>query len=503
VRGRGNSVGDFEPFANDARDGHDIVEWFAKQPFCDGKVTMWGGSYAGFNQWATAKEFPPHLATIVPAASAYQGIDFPSPGNVGRTFAMRWLTLVSGRTAQNALMGDDDFWRNKFLEVYKKHVPFNALDSAVGNPSPHFQRWVAHPTYDTYWQAMAPTREQYQKISLPILSITGQYDGDQLGAMTYYRNHMASASPEARAKHFLIIGPWDHAGTRTPTDEVSGIKFGSAAVLDLNDLHRQWYEWTMKGKAKPEFFKDQIAYYLIPAGNSGKNGEWKYASSLEALTPTGRIYFLDSTDGKPHGVLRSGSLSETKPAQGFDSYTYDPLDTRRGEVVESGEADKDRAALSQKFALNISDDGLVYHTEAFANDTQMIGCPKATLWISIDQPDTDVLMELTEIQADGTSIPLWFDVRRLRYRESLSQEKLVKPGEVVRCDFAPGLFVARTLAKGSRLRLVVTAPNGIGYEKNYNSGGVVAAETAKDARTAHVKVLHDAEHASAIEIPLR
>ena len=59
VRGRGNSAGDFEPFANDARDGHDMVEWFAKQPFCDGKVAMWGGSYAGFDQWATAKELPP------------------------------------------------------------------------------------------------------------------------------------------------------------------------------------------------------------------------------------------------------------------------------------------------------------------------------------------------------------------------------------------------------------------------------------------------------------
>src|SRR5438105_1556929 len=43
VRGRGNSGGDFEPFANEARDGHDVVEWFAKQPFCDGKVAMWGG----------------------------------------------------------------------------------------------------------------------------------------------------------------------------------------------------------------------------------------------------------------------------------------------------------------------------------------------------------------------------------------------------------------------------------------------------------------------------
>jgi predicted acyl esterase len=49
---------------------------------------------------------------------------------------------------------------------------------------------------------------------------------------------------------------------------------------------------------------------------------------------------------------------------------------------------------------------------------------------------------------------------------------------------------------------VVSCPNSIAFEKNYNSGGVVADETAKDARTAHVAVYHDAEHPSALEIPV-
>src|SRR5271166_4873510 len=71
VRGRGNSGGKFEPFSHDGHDGHDVVEWLARQPWCNGKVAMWGGSYAGFNQWAALKEFPPHLATIVPAAAAH------------------------------------------------------------------------------------------------------------------------------------------------------------------------------------------------------------------------------------------------------------------------------------------------------------------------------------------------------------------------------------------------------------------------------------------------
>ena len=42
----------------EAHDGYDVVEWMAKQPYCNGKVSMWGGSYAGYDQWAAAKEFP-------------------------------------------------------------------------------------------------------------------------------------------------------------------------------------------------------------------------------------------------------------------------------------------------------------------------------------------------------------------------------------------------------------------------------------------------------------
>lgn len=503
VRGRGNSAGDFEPFAQEPRDGHDVVEWLAQQPFCNGKVAMWGGSYAGFNQWATAKEFPPHLTTIVPAAAAHPPLDYPSYNNVGEPYDMQWYTFTSGKAGQANLFGDSKFWRGKFLDAYKKHIAFKTLDTFVGNPSVNFQRILKHPTADAYYDAMVPSIDQFKKITLPILSITGQYDGDELGAMTFYRDHIANASPEARAKHFLIIGPWDHAGTRTPTDDVGGVKFGPGALVDLNDLHRQWYDWTMKSGSKPEFLKNQVAYYLIAAGNSGANGEWKYADNFANLIAGPKTFYFDSKNGDANGVYRSGFLSETQPKEGVDQYVYDPLDKSRGENVESTEPNEKTAGLDQRFALSIGKDGLVYHTEPMTDETPLIGCPKASLWVSIDTTDTDLEVDLFEIQPDGTSIGIWSDIRRLRYRESLRQEKLVKPGEIVKCDFDPGLFVARKLMKGSRLRLVVTSPNSIFWQKNYNSGGVVADETAKDAKTCHVKVYHDAKHASVIQLPLR
>ena len=504
VRGRGNSAGEFEPFANEQRDGHDVVEWLARQPFCDAKVAMWGGSYAGFDQWATAKELPLHLSTIAPAAAPHPVLDSArSHNNIGRTYGVQWLTLVSGRVLQQNLFADEKFWRTKFLDAYKKHIAFKTLDSFIGNPSVNFQRILKHPTVDAYYDAMMPTIEQYKRLTLPVLTITGQYDEDELGALTFYRDHIANASPEVRAKHFLVIGPWDHAGTRTPTDEVGGIKFGPGAIVDLNDLHRQWYDWTMKGGAKPQFLKNQVAYYLLAPGNSGANGEWKYADNFEALTANSRTFYLDSKSGDANGVFRSGTLTEKQPSEGVDQYVYDPLDTRRGENAEGVEPNEKTAGIDQRYALSIGKDGLVYHNDPLPNETPLIGCPKLSLWVSIDTPDTDFQANLYEIQPDGTSIALWSDLRRLRYRESLREQKLVKPGEIVKCDFNPGLFVARRLMKGSRLRLVVSSPNSIFWQKNYNSGGVVADETAKDARIAHVKVYHDAGHPSAVQIPLR
>src|SRR5215510_10118331 len=226
----------------------------------------------------------------------------------------------------------------------------------------------------------------------------------------------------------------------------------------------------MKAGPKPAFLKKPVAYYLLAPGNSGANGEWKYADSLEMLTANPKTFYLDSRNGDANGVFRLGALIDATPSwrsemqrrggtasTGADQFTYDPLDTSRGENVEGTDPKEKTAALDQTLALSIGKDGLVYHTEPLPNETPFVGCPALTLWVSIDTPDVDLECDLYEIQPDGTSIALWSDIRRLRYRESLREAKLVKPGEIVRCDFNPGLFVSRRLMKGSCLRLVVTA----------------------------------------------
>jgi predicted acyl esterase len=55
--------------------------------------------------------------------------------------------------------------------------------------------------------------------------------------------------------------------------------------------------------------------------------------------------------------------------------------------------------------------------------------------------------------------------------------------------------------KGSRLELIFSQPDPFAYEKNYNSGGVVADETRRDARPVTVAIFHDEKHPSALYVP--
>ncbi len=470
------------------------MEWLADQSWCNGKVAMWGGSYAGFDQWMTLKEFPPHLETIVPAASAHAAIDFPFRKNILFPYEIRWLTLTSGLTSNVHLFEENDFWIEKFRELYLQHRPFRELDRVVGNTSSVFQTWMDHPTPDEYWHAMSLTPREYRKIDVPVLTITGHYDGDQPGAMQYYRQHMEHASKRSRDRHYVVIGPWDHHGTRTPNREFGGMKFGEASLLDLNRLHKEWYDWTMKDGEKPEFLKERVAYYLMGAE------EWRYAKSLDVISKAPMRLYLNSEDGQANGVFRSGRLEEEPPKESDpDHYVYDPLDIRPADLER---VHVEAYLTDQRYALNLFGNGLVYHSSPFEEETEITGYIRLAVWISLDVPDTDFVVTLAEIMADGSHLHLTRDLLRARHRSSLRVEDLVTPGEINLYEFDGFTFFSRRVAKGSRLRLLLQSPNSIFIQKNYNSGGSVVDESEKDARTAHVAVYHDADHLSFLELPV-
>ncbi|HEY6922283.1 MAG TPA: CocE/NonD family hydrolase [Steroidobacteraceae bacterium] len=493
VRGRGNSEGQFRPLIQEAKDGYDAVEWLAKQPYCNGKVAMWGGSYAGYDQWAAASQRPPHLATIVPAAAPYVGVDFPFRNNIFYTYDVQWLALVNGHAAQVGLFGDDLFWKTHFRHWLETGAAFESLgDGVLGDAAAIFKEWVSHPQQDDYWDRFNPSSEQYSRISLPILTITGSYDDDQPGALQHYREFMQHATAESKARHYLVIGPWDHAGTRTPNAQVGGLTFGPASMLDLPKLHLEWYAWTMQGGPKPAFLQKPVAYYVMQADR------WRYADSLEAVTAQQRPYYLESR-ANATDVVGSGSLQPVPASGAPDHFVHDPRDTHLAQV----EYDSDPESLTgQRMIYARRGQQLIYHTAPLERDTEVSGFFKLTTWIAIDAPDTDLDVRVYEVTEDGGSVLLATDLMRARYRDSLRESKLIQTKGPLRYDFDHFTFVSRLIRKNSRLRLVIAPLDSIYNEKNYNSGGVVASATLQAARPVTVTLYHDRAHQSALFVPV-
>jgi len=494
ARGRGNSGGEFTPLLQEAKDGHDVVEWLAKQDFCNGKVTMWGGSYAGYNQWATAKEFPRGLGTIVPVASPWPGVDFPSTRNIPYSYDIQWLTLVAGKAAQDKIFGDAPYWASVYKRWYLSGRPFRELDRYAGMPNRHFQEWLDHPAMDAYWDSYNPAPAQYAKLDLPILSITGQYDGDQPGALEHWAQFQAHASSAAKDKHWLIIGPWDHAGTRTPLAEFGGVKFGEKSVMDLNALHKAWYDWTLKDGPKPEFLKARVAWY-----QAGRE-EWRYADTLEGVTASQQPLHLHSIEDQANDPFLSGALlAQPERTGGVDSYVYDPRDTSALELVDDTGASN---LTDQRGALRNAGRSLVYHSAPFEKDTDLAGFFSLRAFIELDQPDTDFSLSVYEVRPDGSALFLAGEQLRARYRESARVAKPVEPGKVLEYRFEHFTFMARTIPRGSRLRLLVEPINTPYSQRNHNTGGVVADETLADARTVTVRFHHGPEYPAVLELPL-
>jgi uncharacterized protein len=507
ARGRGNSEGTFRPFIQEAKDGYDIVEWIAQQPFCDGTVAMFSGSYEGYVQWATAKESPPHLVAIAPAAAAAPGIDMTMRNNISFPYLMQWLTCVAGRSLQESIFSDQALWRDNFQDWYTSGRSFRELDAIAGLPSPVFQEWLDHPMQDDYWDAFLPTTDEFARMELPVLTVTGSYDANQLGALHYYREHLRNASPETAARHHLVIGPWDHTGILLPKSEFAGLKVGSAALFDVMKLQADWYDWTLRGGPKPSFLKDKVAYYVTGAE------KWRYVPSLDAVTARSHTFYLDSSADRLRRTTR-GVLSGQPGTGNADTYIYDPRDLSIANA-EAQEVYPPSALpillrpifpvhrlVEQAAADVVAGRALCYDSAPFASDVEVTGFFQFTVWLSIDQPDTDFQVLIQELTAEGGSVFLTSDLLRARYRTSLRQEELIRTTEPLRYEFSRFTFVSRLLRKGSRLRLVIGPIDSVFNQKNYNSGKAVADESMADARPVTVKLFHDEAHPSALYIPV-
>jgi len=507
VRGRGRSGG----VKSDnlglqvGRDGYDLVEWIARQPWSNGRVVMYGGSFVGMTQWRTAAQHPPHLAAIAPYVPLYPGWDVPNTNGIPQAWTAVIMGYTSGRALNPGFIADQDYWAGKMLEQYAAQRPFAELDRAMGIAADDWwmvdergrklsflDMWLDHVGDAAFNLAAEPGSQDYAAMSFPVLTATGFFDDDQPGALRYYRNHVAHAPPAAAAKHYLLIGPWDHGGTQLPVREIDGLPIPEAAVIDMKKLHGDWYDWALGRGALPAFFRDRVAYFMMGPG------EWRYAPTLAAASSGQElVLYLSAPAGTPADLFHSGHLNDSAPgAEPPALMVSDPHELPELEVAKYDAAE----GLTSQFRA-FQKRALVFHSEPFAHDTEIAGQLRLVLLCAADAPDFDLWAQVMLVEPDGSAVQLGQDIRRARFRDGPFKQELLTPGQTVEIPFEFH-WVAWHIAAGARLRLVLAPLNSPNFQKNYNTGGRIGYEDPAHARIANIQIFHDPTRASRLLLPL-
>lgn len=106
TRGRFDSGGEFSPHEYEAADGAATLDWLRQQAWFTGALGLWGPSYLGYTQWATAVNQPPELKAMMPLVTSTENYTVTHPdGAFGLETRLRWsqgMHMVGVSHQQNA-----------------------------------------------------------------------------------------------------------------------------------------------------------------------------------------------------------------------------------------------------------------------------------------------------------------------------------------------------------------------------------------------------------------
>ncbi|HTN45701.1 MAG TPA: CocE/NonD family hydrolase [Flavipsychrobacter sp.] len=452
ARGIRTDLKDYAPYEHEATDIYDIIDWISNQQWCNGKIGMLGGSYTGFAQWATVKNLHPALKTIVPQVAVMPGFDMPYENNVPIGNILSW--------SNDNIYKNPPLRRSLPFEWFENGTSFRSLDSLSGQKNSIYQKWLGHPAYDSYWQSLVPTPAEYAQINIPVLSTTGYYDGSQIAALQYFKQHTRY---NKNANHYFVIGPYDHmGGQRNANPDLMGYAIDPVADISMRDLAYQWLDFILKEKPKPELLKDKVNYQVM-----GTNS-WKHSPSLKKLNNDTLTFYLSNKK-----IENQYKLEKYKPKD--NSFIIQSVDF------------KDRENQNNYFTPTIifdtldASNGLVYVTEKFDSDFEMNGSFIGNLFTSINKKDLDVSLALYEILPSGKYFFLTRYVGRASYAKNNSKRQLLSPGKKESIPFNNTRFVSKKISKGSRLAILLNTNKHPFEEVNYGSGKEVHDETLKDA----------------------
>lgn len=504
-RGTFKSDGNFAPHAYDTADGRATIDWLARQPWCDGSVGTWGQSYLGMAQWHVAADGAPGLRAIAPAitSSDFYLAPWYSPGGaVSLEALLSWTTLMVFQKLARAVGRGDESVREDLAEVSAMLLDLPSIlaklpisdHPVLARHAPWLADFLAHPSRDEFWRQLAPSRD-LDRVMVPVLHIAGWYDlflGQGLRAYESLGGSRASGTQR------LIIGPWSHTtGDITQFPERRFGPVANSVTADLTSAHIRFFDEAIRGRPAAELTAGRpVRIYVMGAE------EWRDEASWPPPGVTAVHYYLGA-DGPANTSSGGGTLS-TRPRHinGSDSFLYDPrrpVPTVGGATLGTSEAYP--AGPADQSQVESREDVLCFTSAELNEPVEVIGNLTLTLFVSSSASDTDFTAKLVDVYPDGRAILLCDGIQRMRYRAGLDHPALMRPGQV--CEITLDLAAtANRFLPGHRIRLELSSSNFPRYDRNSNTGGVIATESRDEFVSAVNTVFHGPVHSSRVTLPV-
>ncbi|MCI0390514.1 MAG: CocE/NonD family hydrolase [Acidobacteria bacterium] len=494
TRGRYESEGRWEPFRAEAKDGHDTIQWAAKQSWSNGKVATQGGSYLGHVQWRAASLQPPNLVAMFPAvASTNIYANWIAHGGAFRlSFNYGWGVV----RMPNRIMLPQYWHSEKYspaemqYDTILKHLPLKDGDlQSAGYAVKHYRDWIAHPSYDDYWREISD-EEHFSKINVPAHTSGGWFDIFVQGTINGFTGvRKYGANEKARRETKMIIGAWGHG----PSQKFGDVDFGPQNMRSQFDRELRWFDHYLKGIDNGIDREPPVEIFYMGVNQWRREQDWPIPGTK--FTP-----FYIASGGAANSDKGNGGLSASQPTgASSDQFDYDPNapaptvggNNCCGTPTLAGPKDQ-RVIESRK-------DILVYTSAPLDQPLAIAGPVKMKLFASTDGPDTDWVVKLIDVHPNGFSMNIAEGILRARYRKGADKVELLKPNEVY--EFEIDLVgTANVFLAGHRIRVDVTSSHFPQFDRNPNTGE--AFGVSSNVRVAKQTIYHTTARPSHIVLPV-
>jgi putative CocE/NonD family hydrolase len=461
-RGQGGSDG--TRFFPDDKDGYDTIEWIGRQPWSNGKVAMWGGSYWAATQWRAAVASPLSLKAIVPG---YIDADHWKYGYRSHGAIHLKMTTQSNRAIPNRKYSSE-----KWKEMLS-FVPLVDMDKQfLGREDKLWNDYITHSWHDGYWKPISMRHgNKYAQVSIPVYCMAGWQDYYAGAAFeSYLALTKLGLSPDVRVR----IGDHGHSGAP-----------GFAETIRWLDYHLKGIDTGIKDEPP---IKIQV-----------RHGRWRMESQWPLAGTKFTDYYLSSPDDSRRGSLDPEPPGRHQPTR----YSYDPADP-----VPTLGANGSHYPVSGLIMVGPTDqrpnesrkDVLVYTTQELSQDAEVIGPVEARLFAASSAKDTDFTAKLIDVYPDGRALNVTEGIVRARFRDSIWEKpSLIEPEKIYeyRIELLPVAIIFR---KGHRIRIHVSSSSWPLWDRNQNTGNPIGMDA--DMIVARQTIYHDAEHPSRIILPV-